>query len=474
MSVGDDIKIDQQRIDELIAHPSESLNVEIKGWIDPDTPEATAKIIKASLALRNRDGGFLVIGFHNDALSPDTERRSFQDLRQLFHIDKVQGLISKFASERFEVGVGYGLRDGLEYPVIVVPEGVTVPVSVNRDLKGQDTYLLREGEIYFRTLGANGIPSTAKVRPSDWRAIMDICFENREANIGRFLRRHIAGPNLEAFFDAIAGMRLPEVTTPTLHAQALEVLHKGEKRKDEALSDRNLKGDAADFIKRGSWSVGLVIDPPKLDLRADQDLLNVLAGANPQYTGWPIWLDCRYFDDRQSRPIVTDKAWQALIISIQAWSPHIDFMRLDPRGEFYLWRVLQDDLLPERVEPKIALDPILVLIRVAEVIAVGISEARALGGDDATLGFAFRWTGLKMRELISWANPLASGYPGDMAHQDVVETFIEVPGRTPLSAIAPYVDQATRDLFLAFRGRNIPQAAIEEWTRRLIERRLNI
>jgi len=59
------ITIDQTRIDDLVARPTESLNVEIKRWINPDEPEGEAKIAKAALALRNRNGGYLIIGQTN-------------------------------------------------------------------------------------------------------------------------------------------------------------------------------------------------------------------------------------------------------------------------------------------------------------------------------------------------------------------------------------------------------------------------
>jgi len=48
------MEIDQNRIDSLVAAPSEGLNVEVKRWIDPDKPDGIAKIIKATFAIRNR------------------------------------------------------------------------------------------------------------------------------------------------------------------------------------------------------------------------------------------------------------------------------------------------------------------------------------------------------------------------------------------------------------------------------------
>src|SRR6185369_7216764 len=122
------MEIDQNRILDLVKNPGESLSVELKQWIDPDEPEGAAKIVKTALALRNFGGGYMVIGFLNDNMQPDTVNVP-ENVQTKFHIDKIQGLVSRFASEPFEVAVEFPERDGQMYPVIVVPPGVTTPVA---------------------------------------------------------------------------------------------------------------------------------------------------------------------------------------------------------------------------------------------------------------------------------------------------------------------------------------------------------
>ena len=65
------MSVDQNRVQDLVARPAEGLNVEIKRWIDPDDESGVAKIVRACLALRNRNGGYVVIGFDNKTLQPD-------------------------------------------------------------------------------------------------------------------------------------------------------------------------------------------------------------------------------------------------------------------------------------------------------------------------------------------------------------------------------------------------------------------
>ncbi|MFY9656128.1 MAG: RNA-binding domain-containing protein [Methylocystis sp.] len=469
------MEITTDEIDGISERPSESLNTEIKGWIDPTSKEGVAKLVKATFALRNRNGGFLAVGLDDKTLRIDTVNAPPSDIRHAFHTDVIQGIISNYASVLFEIRVGFGLRDGEEVVVIKVEEGVRSPVAVRRDLSnGSGGYLLREGDVFFRTLGANGTPSPAKARPGDWPDIVEICFENREADIGRFLRRHLSGKEASTLIEFLTGMHVAaKPPAPTLRDRAQALLISGEKRFLASVDDRPLTETERSYLGFGMWRIALAVDPPKTSASADQNFLNAALSSNPHLTGWPIWLDSRGFSDRASAPHVLEGAWQALIISIEnAWSRHLDFMRLDPHGDFYLQRLLQDDG-SDRVELGTALDVVLVILRTAEAIAVALQMVRALGwSEEANLGMAFQWTKLKGRTLSSWANPVAYISGNHSCQADTAQGFAEVPASTPISSIAPYVEEATRDLFIAFDGCVIPSQVIEDWTQRLIERRL--
>jgi hypothetical protein len=261
---------------------------------------------------------------------------------------------------------------------------------------------------------------------------------------------------------------------PTLRDRAEALLNDGERRYLEALSKRDVRPETMKELDSGSWSVALVVDPPRAEAVSDKQLRDSFAAANPNYTGWPVWLDSRGFTDRASYPRVVDKGWEALIISLQkGWSKHVDFMRMDPKGEFYLHRLLQDDFT-DQVERGKALDAILVVLSTAEAIAVGLSVVKAVGWpvDGTKLGFGFRWTKLSGRELSSWANPMVGILPNHFAVDDSAENFVEMPLDTPVSATAPYVEKVVNDLFMVFNGYKMREEAIEAWVKRLIERRL--
>jgi hypothetical protein len=279
----------------LVARPGESLNVEIKRWLDPADPAGAAKIVKAAFALRNRNGGFLVTGFDDETLQPDTSNIP-ADVGGTFHQDAIQGLISKDASEPFEVHVAFAERDGRSHPVIAIQQGVRVPVVVKNSLQeGAGVRLLSIGDVYFRTLEANGTPSTARARPQDWRDILEICFDNREADIGRFLRRQLAGLDVERVIEALRGAPLaPDVD---LRKRCTSILETGEKSFASALKERGLTREERPLLDGLTWEIALAIDPPKAGMLPDRDFFATFAASNPKYTGWPIWLDARLIAD---------------------------------------------------------------------------------------------------------------------------------------------------------------------------------
>ena len=216
--------IEKSVVDALIGRPSESFAVEIKRWIDPTTTLGIEKIVKGAFALRNRNGGYLVIGFEDKTLLPDVSNE-LPNPRELFHPDAIQAIISRFASDTFEVGVAWSSRDGKEYPVIVIPPGVKIPVVAKRDLMDGSRFAVKEGAVYVRTLHSNGTISSAEAKPRDWPELMEICFDNREADVGQ-LRSAAILPDL--IFRRSSRFIGQQVTPqPSLRDRAVNVLDDG-------------------------------------------------------------------------------------------------------------------------------------------------------------------------------------------------------------------------------------------------------
>lgn len=144
-------------------------------------------------------------------------------------------------------------------------------------------------------------------------------------------------------------------------------------------------------------------------------------------------------------------------------------------SRYYLWRTLQDDR-SDQVKPGTVLDPLLMIYRVAEAISVGLAFAKALSddnhGDARVLGFAFKWSKLLNRRLDAWANPMVFMDGSGQSRLDTTTTYVEVPLETPANAIAPFVAQATDELFSLFDGHEVPFNIVEENVLRLVERKM--
>src|ERR1700722_11566779 len=453
------MKIEQSVIDALVASPSENLSVEVKQWIDPTINHGIAKIAKGLIALRNQDGGFFVVGFNDKTLQPDHQRPA--NAKELFHTDIIQRIVSKYASETFEIEVCWCVRNGEDFPVIVVPGNLTVPVVAKSDLNEEGRPLIRESAVYVRTLHSNGTISSAEARPRDWPELMERCFSNREADIGRFIRRHLSGVNSASLIDLIGQHVKP---SPTLRDRAEKLIDDGETRYREAITNRKPDVNEQKLADTsGFWSVGLIIDPPHTGALPDQDFAAIIGASNPQLSGWPVWLDARFSGDANNRERRKDNALEYLVIT-HSWSNHIDFARLDPVGEFFLHRIYQDDGIINGVQAGTVVDPLVVIWRVTEAMAVGIAFAKGLNWipQDTRLGFAFRWHNLKGRNLTVWSRPLYfDTIGGGKAEDDEVTSFVEFSLDTPLSALPAFVEEVTRKLFIAFNGATVHTSMIE-------------
>ena len=109
-------------------------------------------------------------------------------------------------------------------------------------------------------------------------------------------------------------------------------------------------------------------------------------------------------------------------------------MLLDPRGDFYLRRVMQDDLRRPTAKKDPRLDVKLMLYRVAEVFAVGLAVARACGWTESDVaGFGIQWIGLAGRSLGTWANSIEWDVSGSgTAHGPEAGSFTPVSLETPV------------------------------------------
>ena len=467
-----DIDMDAVRL--WLERPCEGLSQELKSWVDPAIPAQKASLVKAVMALRNRDGGMLAVGFDNgtgEALATDRS-----DWRTAYHIDAIQGLVSRHASQPFEVAVEWFGSAVAEHPVIVVASGVRTPVAMKTPVRDPDAGrdLLPLGTVYFRTLVSNGTPSSAPARPEDWEEMMRLCFDNREADIGRFVRRHLSPTSLPGLMEAF-GMRQAD---ETLRGRAMALLDKGQEYFTRAFA---LSTPVAGHEHAMSWSydeIALVVSPTPSEgsIQLEPSFLDMLyAAARSRRMAIPPWHDGRTMMRDDTRPCTREGAYQMLLNVPDPHHGHFEFSRLDPKGYFYCRSALVEDVrdrrFPSRDTP--TLDPGRVVSRIIEAFLTGAAFARAMKADEAstTLGFAFRWSGLRGRKLHNWSGGMDYLAQGHVARgDDHSATFVELPLDTAPGALAGYAAQVIAPLMTVFDWR-MPPGLVGRFADKTIGRR---
>ncbi len=458
-------------IAELVRNPRESLAVELKTWIDIDTKAGQEKIIKSCIAMRNNNGGYVLIGFNNTTTQPDSQSHP-GNIREKFHIDKIQGAVSRFASEQFEITVHYPTIDDLEYVVIEMPAGIKTPVATKSSLQDNGRTLVKENTVYVRSLNSNNTPSTTEAIWKDWKDLIERCFDNREADIGRFIQRNLTPENLKALGLLVTNAQNAAANSQLEENEMQIFFQESELRYNTVLAARNVT-----LPPHGLHEVGVIIKGDVPPHRTDRNFLNLIDSTNPRYTGWPVWVDSRNFSDQESRPYVQEGAWEALILSLNSgWSNHVDFWRIFPEGKFFLLRALQDDIggSNRAPAPLTALDFGLAILRTGEAIAVSLMFAKALGCNPETtqIKFGFKWTHLANRQLASWANPERYLSGGRSARQNEFYTETIIALNASNAAICGHLYDVINQLFNLFDGFEIGYQVVEDLFNRLINRRL--
>ena len=472
----------QDFINQLIVNPRESLNVEIKNWIDPGSKHGQAKIVKAMIAMRNQNSGFLQIGFENATWKPDFKNAP-QNVRAFWDQDEMQTLVARYASEPFEVHVRFAMRGGQEFPVLEVESGVRSPVAAKAalyDPDQPDKKLVEDHAVYVRSLSANNTASTTKARHQDWAGLTERCFDNREADIGRFVRRQLGALDPKALGElarVFGNLAQPE-QPPQVAAEMFR------RYGYDRFQAQKVGRDLGYLPRHGSWEVAVIIAGEIPPTNLDTEFLNLINISNPRYSGWPVWVDSRGFyradgsPDKDAVPYTFEGGWEAFIHDddpMDTMRRHLDFWRAEPAGRFYLYRALQDDFSggPRDPEPMTKLDFTLVIRRTAEAVAVPIAFARAMGADteETMLHYAFRWEGLRDREISAWSDPGRYVNPGHVCRQHQEHGALSIPLETPLSALGRHVRDVTAPLFSAFSGFAPGPGVVEAITDEVLSRR---
>lgn len=449
--------------------PTEALAVELKPWLDPTKVEHQSVLVKGLIALRNHGGGRMMIGYRDDG---SVRSDAPFDVRERYQSEAVQDLLSRHAAERFEIEVVIEQVDGVDTAVVIVPAGVRTPVRVKSAVKGQRDDgphdFLRAGIVPMRTLEANGRASSSECGDADWEKLMQTCFDNREADVARFVRRHLAGMGGQVG-ELLAALRgLPVEEKPGTQAQDFLTLG-GSLFADEVTRRANLEGYDT-LVKWGGREASIAIIPEPLGFAANQVFLQRVLASLPRVTSYPPWADTS--GSLSGQPQVIRERWQGFLFGRDRFNA-LTFDVFDPRGLFYEYRLMLLDVIAEanRSTPRAVLGERETLADVTEVLMTGLAFAQALAVADDTheVRFAFRWTGLKDRLVDKWFTGSRTAFVSDEEASTI--SAVAIPADTPHNALGPAIAQVVAPLFRMFRGYETAPTQIEETLRQMIERR---
>lgn len=370
-----------EELQPLLVEPREDLGVEYKTWLDLTNTTNKAKIAKASIALANHGGGFIVIGYDDNVenLVAVDRPADIPDITQ----DLINSAIRRYASPEFHCEL-YSVPhpdSDQTHPVISVPGTLTVPVMSSRDCQGE----IVKFRCYIRKPG----PRSEEPQTGDeWRGLLDRCVRSGREEM------------LEAIRSILSG-RVDFQDAPQSAAEELQIFcDSARSRWHDLVSDE--PEDSPARFPHGSYEMGFALlgAEPASGLAELQDRL--AEAHRIRLTGWTPFLNLNRtewapypFDDLieawVGREIHEDRAFRD--------AAHSDFWRASQDGHLYTSRGYGEDGL-DQYEPGTVLDITLPVWRVGEAVLFAHRLSETFDNVDG-LAIRCKYTGLRGRRLES-------------------------------------------------------------------------
>ena len=259
-----------RRLADLLVDPHETLDVELKEWLDiVGNNEHKAILAKALIALANHGGGFLIFGFAETDQGV-TRSPNRPNLVAAYTPDTVNAVIAGYAEPTFHCDVGIvSAPDGLQFPIVSVPGGHHFPIKARRD--GPNGQVVKQNSYYIRRPGPQSeIPQTGR----EWDVLIRRCVSNAREELLAQMRSILAGaPAVEAIPDDMA--------------TATRWFEKSLARWSEIVT--GLPPENSARFPQGYLALGYYLTGD-LNRVGGNDLLDALRRAKIPLTGWPEFL----------------------------------------------------------------------------------------------------------------------------------------------------------------------------------------
>ncbi|MGE8453818.1 MAG: helix-turn-helix domain-containing protein [Pseudomonadales bacterium] len=372
------------RFEDWLLSPNETLDFEVKKWLDMADQESQGTVAKALIALENHGGGFLLIGYQEDEskiLTPDLARPKSMEP---YLTDAMNAIIKRRAEPPFHVEVTLQPHPVTKeyYPLVRVTGESKVPIRSDSGTPGGS---LRPHVYYIR---APGPESRAPVNANEWDALLKRTIKKQREEIVSLLRSVM--PNSSEI-----------IGTNTANQQAdLHNFAESCTNRWSTLNDALPENHPAK-VTQGYFSFAAQVIGTSKNLSAAQ--IREINQSARKYTGWPAFVSLHH---EPSRPNLVEGGF------LEAWlantpSPDVglaDFWRIDPKGKFFLLRGYQEDSrgIDARLgTPGQSFEVTLPTWRLGEFLLRVADLADAMFEEGYEVLVECTWTGLSGRSLFS-------------------------------------------------------------------------
>lgn len=377
-----------EKLQNLLAHPQEDLEVEFKNWLKLSDEEDKANLAQALLAIANHGGGHVVIGYSRSptGLKPDTNRPTNLNL---YSADEVNNIVKRYAEPRFQCRVDLVRHPvtGDLFPIITVPGGHRVPIRAKSET--QTRKHVRVNTYYIRRPGPESSePQTGQ----EWDDLMRRCVTNSREHLLHQMRYVLEGFGPTAF-GMSAGQEDDE--------EFREWIESGVERFRE-WGKEALRSETFSLAESNYWTGAYRIHQD-LAMADAQQLLGKLQKVQRREPGGPYWYVPA--GDQGSDPWyangMIEMGYEPMRSNLFETGLPFEFWRASPQGLIFLLRGYDEDFPSSEEQPQMRLRAENPIWDVAACCCHAARLAKALDAGSAEITLGFSWEGLRDRRLIA-------------------------------------------------------------------------
>lgn len=380
-----------ENIIEGIKRRSELKILEFKESIDINSKLGKEKIIKGCIGLYNSNGGALVVGVKDNGDIKGVDDRTANELST----ENVNRLISEFVFPHFEVELYSVCLEEKDIIIISVPNGVKIPACVKKQLIGERSPILSNGQIYVRSYANSNVISTCLLKSQDLAALMETCFQNNEYIFSDFVKRNFTKNQIHdlvsLFSETENTSNPPRTIFPNKHLTFSRFIQQSKDAGIETIG-KSICSFSLKFPK--------TIDPMPTTFRR-------LLDVNPNENPIPLFNNSFELKDENSHPKFNNhyRWFESFYWNNETTffsNKYVEFWTIHESGEFNHCRMLEDDVEDKSKHNCKTLEPGLLTLKVAEFYIICNEFAKHFGMQNQDISLGIEITGTANRILDNW------------------------------------------------------------------------